>query len=158
MTGQVGRPACISKLFILKKSSNCRCGTGTCGCDWMKYAKAANVSYQTFLELIISVPQASIWIHTFKMSTLKSTLSIQNAMSSLGILTSKKFYFHFNYFSMSYYLSIFSLSRIYLKWDRQKRYLSHTHGSFKFFKLILWILIIMMLDFTNSEFLVQFQS
>ena len=137
---------------------NCRCGTGTCGCDWMKYAKAANVSYQTFLELIISVPRASIWIHTFKMSTLKSTLSIQNAMSSLGILTSKKFYFRFNYFSMSYYLSIFSLSRIYLKWARQKRYLSHTHGSFKFFKLILWILIIMMLDFTNSEFLVQFQS
>ena len=76
----------------------CRCGTGTCGCDWMKYAKAANVSYQTFLELIISVPLASIWIHTFKMSTLKSTLSIQNAMSSLGILTSKKFYLLFNYF------------------------------------------------------------
>ena len=119
----------------------------------MKYAKAANVSYQTFLELIISVPLASIWIHTFKMSTLKSTLSTQNAMSSLGILTSKKFYFHFNYFSMSYYLSIFSLFQIYFKWVWQKIFLGHTHGNF--FKLNFWILITVLLMFTNSEFLVQ---
>ena len=126
---------------------NCRCGTGTCGCAWMKYAKDANVSYQTFLELIISAHLASIWIHTFKMSTLKSTLSTQNAMSSLGILTSKKFYF--NYF----YELLFSLFQIYFKMGSTKKiFRSH---PWQFFKLIFWILIIMLLDFTNSEFLVQ---
>ena len=106
---------------------NCRCGTGTCGCAWMKYAKDANVSYQTFLELIISAHLASIWIHTFKMSTLKSTLSTQNAMSSLGILTSKKFYF--NYF----YELLFSLFQIYFKMGSTKNiFRSH---PWQFFKL-----------------------
>lgn len=81
------------QLFIMRShnfSFAFRCGIGICGCVWTRYAKAANVSFPTYLGRIISVPRGWIWTPTFKTSTSRNILSIPNETLSLEILTGEQ--------------------------------------------------------------------
>ena len=64
-----------------------RCGTGICGWGWTRFAKAANVLFQTSRVPTISDPRVSTWTPIFKTCTLKNIPSIPKGTSSWKILT-----------------------------------------------------------------------